>query len=54
MRTSATKGTAMTQDMQGLVDEPPKRSVLDVEALRDGSGNDRDPDESETERFDAG
>lgn len=53
-RASASKGVAMTQDMQGLADEAPERAVLDVATIPDGSGNDRDADEVDAERFDAG
>jgi hypothetical protein len=32
----------------------PARKTVDVSALPDGSGNDRDDDEQDDERFDAG
>lgn len=44
----------MSQDTQGVFDEAPAERVRDIGTIPDGSGNDRDPDESETERFDAG
>ncbi|GAB3275825.1 hypothetical protein GCM10027449_14950 [Sinomonas notoginsengisoli] len=50
----------MSEDADRLVEEVEETSVeetaivLDVDAIPDGSGNDRDPDTADAERFDAG
>ena len=45
----------MSQDTEGTIaDEEPERTTPDVSTIPDGSGNDRDADETDDERFDAG
>ncbi|MDQ4489835.1 hypothetical protein RBS60_06445 [Sinomonas sp. ASV486] len=44
----------MSENIQGVVENVQVRIELDVGSIPDGSGNDRDPDEIDTERFDAG
>lgn len=45
---------AMSEEDLTVVEEVDVRVVIDIEAIPDGSGNDRDPDEIDAERFDAG
>jgi hypothetical protein len=42
------------EEIQTFVEEVEVRVVVDVESIPDGSGNDRDPDAVDPERFDAG
>lgn len=50
----------MSEDTEGRFDDVEETVieetviVVDVEGIPDGSGNDRDPDTADTERFDAG
>ncbi|GAB4098709.1 hypothetical protein [Sinomonas halotolerans] len=46
----------MSQDTENVPadEEAPRRRTPDVASLPDGSGNDRDADEGDDERFDAG
>lgn len=44
----------MSEEISGVVETVQTRIELDIGSIPDGSGNDRDPDEIDTERFDAG
>lgn len=44
----------MSEEIHDVVEEVRVRVRLDLGSIPDGSGNDRDPDEIDAERFDAG
>lgn len=44
----------MTEQSETFTEEVEVRVIIDIETIPDGSGNDRDPDEIDAERFDAG